>query len=223
VGEGEGVTLLVVSPHLDDAVFACAGLIGERTGSAVVTVFAGVPEDPAPVTEWDEGCGFASSREAMLARRREDAQALAILGARPVWLDFFDAQYTRPTQVGRIELALLEQIERQRPRVLALPLGLFHSDHILASVAALTLVDEEREWLVYEDALYRRIPGASDARLGELQRRGFRLSPCRAKALADKKSRAVECYASQLRGLATPGRPGHADLEAPERYWTVAR
>src|SRR4051794_5566646 len=86
--------LAVVSPHLDDAVFSCAGLIAAHPGTTVVTVFGGVPADAAQrVTDWDRDCGFANAAEAMAARRREDVEALALLGARPQVLDFCDSQY----------------------------------------------------------------------------------------------------------------------------------
>jgi len=34
---------LVISPHLDDAVFSCRQLLAQAPGSVVVTVFAGIP------------------------------------------------------------------------------------------------------------------------------------------------------------------------------------
>ena len=37
----------------------------------------------------------------------------------------------------------------------------------------------------------------------------------------DLKHMAVRCYGSQLKGLATPGRPGHADIAQPEGYWKL--
>jgi LmbE family N-acetylglucosaminyl deacetylase len=217
------MALLVISPHLDDAVFACGELIARHPGAVVLTVFAGVP-DKAQITQWDRGCGFADSRAAMCARRREDREALALLQAMPCWLDFYDAQYARAASAGEIAAKLADELGAHAPDTVALPLGLFHSDHKLASRAALALVDDERTWLVYEDALYRRIAGAVDERLGELRAMGFALSPVAdGKGAPALKGRAIECYASQLRGLATPGRPGHADLGAPERYWRIRR
>ncbi|SDE36381.1 PIG-L deacetylase family protein [Paraburkholderia lycopersici] len=84
--------LIVVSPHLDDAVLGCAGLIARCPGSIVCTVFAGEP--PAPMhTQRDEASGFADAQEAVRARKREDERALAMCGATPLWLDFLDGQY----------------------------------------------------------------------------------------------------------------------------------
>jgi hypothetical protein len=39
----------------------------------------------------------------------------------------------------------------------------------------------------------------------------------------ERKRQAVACYASQLRALATPGRPGHSDALKGERYWELTR
>jgi len=44
--------MLVVSPHLDDAVLSCGRLLAGRPGSVVATVFAGVPSRPDQCTDW---------------------------------------------------------------------------------------------------------------------------------------------------------------------------
>lgn len=212
--------LAVISPHLDDAVFSCGALMLAHPGARAITVFAGVPDASAPLPEWDASCGFSSAREAMRARRREDAAALALLGARPLWLDFLDAQYAPAPDPDALASALRDALDHVGAARVAAPLGLFHSDHKLVSRAAFELArGGRREWLFYEDALYRRIPRAVDERLAELT--GMRLAPSAAPPLHEKKSAAIACYASQLRGLATPGRPGHEDLAGPERYWRM--
>ena len=219
--------LLAISPHLDDAVFACGELIAAHPGASVVTVFAGVP--PAqPCTGWDVDCGYRGSPEAMRERRREDRAALALLGAEPRWLDFLDAQYAPCAGIERLKLdvrkALNDEVHRLSPDTVALPLGLFHSDHTLVSRAAVPLVDGARTWLAYEDALYRRLPGALHERITEISASGIDCEPMEPViSRTEAKREAVLCYASQLRGLATAGRPGHADLDALERYWKLRR
>ncbi|MDR5780666.1 PIG-L family deacetylase [Caballeronia sp. LZ065] len=84
--------LLVISPHLDDAVFSCGALLAAGTDALVCTVFAGTPEMPM-VTGWDTACGFSDAHQAMEARRAEDIAALEILGARARHLSFLDSQY----------------------------------------------------------------------------------------------------------------------------------
>ncbi|HZZ95026.1 MAG TPA: PIG-L family deacetylase [Usitatibacter sp.] len=216
--------LLVISPHLDDAVFGCSALLMAHPGAWVATVFAGVPGADVPLPEWDATCGFASAREAMLARREEDRAALALLGARSEWLDFPDAQYRDRRPQPGVADAIAAAIERARPRLVAIPAGLFHDDHKAAHEAALEALRAHGavRWLFYEDALYRRIEGLLGARLERLAEAGFvaRRLP-RAPFDAGRKRAAVERYASQLRGLASGGRPGHRDLALAERYWSL--
>ena len=79
------------------------------------------------------------------------------------------------------------------------------------------------DWHAYEDAIYRRIPGAVDARLRMLDNAGFALARHPGSRRLDAHARkqvAARCYASQLRALAT--RPAHADVFAPEAYWAIA-
>jgi len=217
------VPWLVVSPHCDDAVFGCGELLAAHPGSAAVTVFAGTPPSYEPFTEWDCACGFRPGDDVMALRRDEDACALALLAARPVWLPFLDSQYRDTPSASAVARALDEVISRQCPRAIAFPLGLFHSDHQLVRDAVLQLAAREGvpPLTVYQDALYRRIPGAVEQQTAHMAVLGFHLrertraAPPHAHAL---KRAAIDCYRSQLRALATPGRPGHLDAYGPERY-----
>ncbi|VCU69982.1 GlcNAc-PI de-N-acetylase [Pigmentiphaga humi] len=212
--------LIAVSPHLDDAVFSCGDLLGLVPGSLVVTVFAGIP-DEGPPTEWDRRCGFGSGAEAMRARREEDARALDRLGARPVWLDLLDAQYGARCTPRDAAQSLAAALDRLDGRTVLAPLGLFHSDHVLAHDACMLLCRTEpaRTWLLYEDALYRRHPGRVQRRLAALLSTGIVLTPAAGPPAGScAKRRAVQAYASQLRAF---GEHGYDDTRLPERYWTV--
>lgn len=217
--------LLVISPHLDDAVFGCGDLIAAHPGAIVATVFAGVPEKFNGLTEWDAICGFLSAREAVLARRREDETALGVLAARPVWLPFSDAQYGETPRSVEITRALRGVLKEAGCDTVAFPLGLFHSDHRLAHGATLALLREGfgMQWLCYEDTFYRCIPGLVHERVERLAH-GYRVAePLLNNAgLTSAKRAAVYCYASQIRALSSAGRPGHVDALTPERYWPLA-
>src|SRR4051794_34790500 len=155
--------LAVISPHLDDAVFGAGELIAAHPGAVVITAFAGVPPGDA-LTGWDRDCGFSGSRQAMFTRRREDVEALELLGATPCWLPFCDAQYAPSPDESAVRAALALELERHSPDLVAFPLGLFHGDHQLVSRAAQDLVEAGRIWLAYEDALYRRLPRGGGTR-----------------------------------------------------------
>src|SRR5690242_7567872 len=129
--------VLVVSPHCDDAVFACGDYLATHPGAIVVTVFAGRPPAGSALTAWDAAAGFRSADEVIAARRAEDRAALALLGAVPIWMEFRDAQYGPSPSPDDLVRALGALLATLRPRTLVLPLGLFHSDHDLAHRATL--------------------------------------------------------------------------------------
>jgi LmbE family N-acetylglucosaminyl deacetylase len=215
--------ILVISPHLDDGVFSCGALIAAQPGAVVLTVFAGVPDDFDGLTEWDATCGFLSARQALAARRAEDRAALELLQAEPHWCDFCDSQYRRAPRFGDVVEQLSDALHEYEADTVVMPLGLFHGDHVLAHAAAVAVLRDcpRKTWLAYEDAQYRRVPGLLQQRLAALSGAGIQATPkpYAASVDGDVKRGAVERYASQLRGLSSPGRPGYLDVFAPERYW----
>jgi LmbE family N-acetylglucosaminyl deacetylase len=219
----DAAPVIAVSPHLDDAVLGCGALLAARPGATVVTVFAGRPPASMPLPPWDRASGFHDGDDVFGARRREDRAALALLDATPVWLDFLDAQYGASPPLAVVAAALGRALPAQARATLCVPLGLFHSDHALTHAAALTLVARHRawRWLAYEEPTYRQVPGALPARLAALRAAGFDPVPCAGAPASPRKRRAIACYRSQLRALATPGRPGHAEALAAERYWEL--
>lgn len=221
----DGGRLAVVSPHLDDGVLSCGQLLAGNPGAVVITVFAGRPPPSYGLTEWDRSAGFSPGEDTVGLRRREDEAALAVLRAVPVWLDFSDSQYPVVHDTDVLADALEEHLLSLRARRVMVPLGLFHDDHRQASDAGLRVARRRPElsWWAYEDALYRTIPGLVQERLGALNEAQLRptLDDVGADGFLTDKERAVERYPSQLRALATPGRLGHADAFAPERYWRL--
>ncbi|WP_235024944.1 PIG-L deacetylase family protein [Caballeronia arvi] len=220
--------LLVISPHLDDAVFSCGAAVAAAPDSIVCTVFAGVPHD-ALITGWDAQCGFTNAHQAMRARRAEDAAALDMLGARAIHLGFLDSQYAgdSPATPDEIATALLDVIRATACRALVAPLGLFHSDHDLVHRACRKawLVDPMLACIAYEDALYRRMDGLVQTRLADLCACGIIATPVSERIdmamLArhhEAKQRAASCYISQLKAF---GPNGYDDVFAPERFWTL--
>ncbi|MCG2578726.1 PIG-L family deacetylase [Dechloromonas sp. XY25] len=218
--------LLFISPHLDDAVFACGRLLASAPEAIVATVFAASPAPGSALTEWDRASGFASGDEAVACRREEDRQALAALDAWPLWLDLPDSQYAPLPPLAAVVDCLRRLLFQCEPQTVFFPLGLFHSDHRLTREAVLTLLPacSGCHWFAYEDALYRCLPGQREAGMTAVVQTGLAPYPARFAETADaagRKRRAVACYESQLRALATPGRPGHADLTAGEIYWRI--
>ena len=219
--------LLVISPHLDDAVLSCGLLLAANPGATVCTVFTAPPHENT-LTDWDRASGFADAFEAMRARKAEDVEALALLGARTLHLPFRDAQYQSPPAPDALVAALGRTFAATDPTAALIPLGLFHSDHVLVAQACLALIQRFPNIPVhaYEDVPYRRIPGVVQTRLAELTERGylaiadddFHTEPGLRDGHEHMKQAAVAAYRSQLRAF---GADGPASLISPERYWRL--
>jgi LmbE family N-acetylglucosaminyl deacetylase len=230
----------VVSTHFDDAVLSSASLIAAAS-SVVVTVFSEGPTTPGKISDWDRACGFLLGDDVMAARAAEDAAALTMLGATPASLGFSEYRSAIPLwsraliargfrfardRRGSVELTrritedLADRVRQLDVATCAFPLGIYHYDHRLTTLACLNVARQRPDirWLVYED-----MPYAIESR----QRRMFALRRIRAAGFsleqlmideqldAVRKREAVACYASQLRGL--HGRYELA-LTSPERY-----
>lgn len=209
--------VLVVSPHLDDAVLSAGQFLAGLPGAVVVTMLAGIP-DPPVTTPWDVASGFATSQEALETRRAEDETALALLKATPVHLDFLDGQYA-PADANALSDALIEQVEYHQPEFVLGPLGVHHHDHERVRNAVLAANLDVPLWL-YEDLPYRvNRPDAAAAALQTIRSRGYTLElgsigtgPVASKTVA------LWCYRSQMRLLDFDNI--HTML-VPERFWRV--
>jgi LmbE family N-acetylglucosaminyl deacetylase len=218
--------LMVLSPHLDDAVFSCGDYLSQHPGALVVTVFAGTPGPDQAPTPWDTECGFKNPAEAMATRREEDSEALRALGAMPRQLSFLDDQYMQELAHEEREPALVASLRgllrQERPHTVVMPLGLFHSDHVRVHRAALVCRRESEgiAWLAYEDALYRRMEGLLQERLAALLDAGVQATPLPVamQGCSTAKEQALHCYRSQLKAF---GAGGYDDCRQPERLWLV--
>jgi LmbE family N-acetylglucosaminyl deacetylase len=107
------LTHIFLSPHLDDAVLSCGGLLHlhTRAGARVVVVTLCAGNPPAgPLSEFAEALHArwagpagapAAPAEMCAARRAEDLAALADLGAEAVHLDIPDCIYRLTPATGR--------------------------------------------------------------------------------------------------------------------------
>ena len=217
--------LVIVSPHYDDAVFSCGHLLAAVPGSTVLTVCTGLPEDSEILTDWDERCGFRCAADAMRARAVENDEALALLSAKGMNLDFLDSQYDQRQKSLEQLLGdtLGASITQLQPASVCFPIGLFHEDHILISDVLMTICHHFSaiNWYAYEDIPYCKRPEWVDQRLHVLSARGIAASPHHLEAQSDSKWDAVSAYRSQFLGL------GYEDaspvLGQPERYWKIHR
>jgi LmbE family N-acetylglucosaminyl deacetylase len=106
--------VVVVSPHLDDAVISLAATIARAAKAGarvrVLTVFAGNPASGQPAGGWDQRGGYTTEGAAAAGRRAEDRAACAIVGAEPVWLDFPDGDYAGDRQPETVFAAVADAL-----------------------------------------------------------------------------------------------------------------
>lgn len=213
--------LMVVSPHLDDAILGCAGLLRACPGTVVVTVCTGLPDAADRLTDWDRRCGFGSAAQAMAARLGENRAALAMIECTGLELGIRDSQYQTASgeAVALMTRRLFHAVASRAPDCVAIPLGLFHGDHVRAGDACLMIREATPGvcWLAYEDIPYRGLPGLVQQRLAQLHARGIVATPNPWAVDVDAKARLIAAYASQLKGLARSAR----DLAVPECYWRL--
>ena len=234
-GLPEGVELervVVVSPHLDDAVLSCGGFMSVHPGVTVVTVFAGNPKAyPVPMRVWDVQSGFAPDDDVMEARRHEDRAALTILDATPMHLDYIEHSYNPgDTPVAPEVLAdgLVTALEALTPTLVLAPFGLANPDHDVTHRGCMIARDRmasDVSWWAYEDNGYKHIPGMLAWRVSSLFRRGLWPTPVCPPVdhSGDRKAAAVECYPSQLLALEDDWRIREKLASpAPEQFWRLA-
>ena len=106
---------IYLSPHLDDAVYSCGGLIWEQTQAGhtvdIWTVCAGDPP-PGPLSPFAEAlhARWETGPEAGQARRTEDKRAASRLGAGIRHLELPDCIYRRDLVSGKALYASEEVI-----------------------------------------------------------------------------------------------------------------
>lgn len=215
---------VILSPHLDDAVWSCFSLLAREDDVLVATVFAGIP-DGQPGW-WDAQCGITDSAAHVRDRRSEDAAVLGSLGRQTLHLDLLDGQYREaPVPAAEIVRALMERVPAVRH--IYAPGGIGHPDHALVRDAGALLRERGVPVTVYTDYCYSTREGwptfvRPDGRpeadeqwrasIGHLV--GERLTDPRVVHLTDEESgRKLEA----MRGYATQ----FAHIEAEEPNWQV--
>jgi LmbE family N-acetylglucosaminyl deacetylase len=212
---------IYLSPHLDDAVLSCGGIIWQQVqrGFAVSiwTICAGDPPTGEPLSSLAEmlHARWQTGRNAVEGRRREDEAACAQLGVLPRHFDIPDCIYRRSPLTGEPVVAANDHLfdpvtADEQPLMASLatrlaaklpddcqvvsPLGLGgHMDHRLVRGAAESL---RRKLWYYADYPYvtREEVATNLQPFEDLEAHRFRLSPL---ALSIWQN-AVAAYSSQI-------------------------
>jgi hypothetical protein len=116
--------MVVVSPHLDDAVLSAFELLHRATNIKIVTVFTVAPEGMS--TDWDRDRGFPNAASHLAARLTEEHTVMAGLGVTHVELPFIPFEYRSAglTESDKLALvaAVLHQVGPSKTTV-AVPVG----------------------------------------------------------------------------------------------------
>lgn len=202
------MTTLVISPHLDDAVFSLGAWIAGESDVIVATVFAGVP---APKVEAIDG-RFESGAAEVEARRIEDLEACHALGVTAVHGPFLDGPYTGHAEVDEGEVARwIQSVERVfAVGVLVRPAGVRHPQHVATARAAALSRQQGIGRCVYAELPYSVLwPELMPEIPGEL------IEHAPDEAVVAWKQAACALYESQY-----PSTDQEA-LRAPERLWRL--
>jgi LmbE family N-acetylglucosaminyl deacetylase len=201
--------VVVVSPHLDDAVLSLASTMTSltRRGRAVtvVTVFAGDAGSAKPAGGWDRRGGFATEGDAATTRRSEDAEACALVGANPAWLPFSEADYREDAPDDDAITGALLRVLRDADAVFVPGFPLVNPDHAYVARLVLARKEEIPRIALYAEQPYRYLSRGAQPRpriaLGPLEgcaitgrwiKKGRRLGG------TVEKRRAILAYRSQI-------------------------
>lgn len=148
--------VLVLSPHLDDAVINCWSVLTSAEAVTVLNVFTAAPRSPAP-TAWDRVCGASDAQRHSIARAEEDRAALALAGREPANLGFLDAQYRKTSRqplLREIDVATCAIGPAASAVYAPACLGFGHEDHLLVRRYALSLRAAGVPVVLYADVPY---------------------------------------------------------------------
>ena len=204
--------VVVVSPHLDDAIMSIGGLIIRlaRSGQLVriLTVFAGLPAWVGPPSAWDAQRGMEHATDAFAARAAEDVDAAARLGVDGIRLPFLDNGYDQRRDPDTIWAAMAPHLSEAN--LVLVPGGpLAHDDHEFVTELTAERLEDSARLGFYAERPYclrprylrtfltHATPPALESLGLPLSWEDIRLTKSERRA----KTLAVSCYRGELRAL----------------------
>lgn len=217
--------VVVVSPHMDDAILSCGGLLQSlvpKMECISLTICTADPENADPLNP-PHGIALPS------VRRGEEVSAMQALGCELVQLNLLDAIYRRHSATGKPLYPHMDSLwtmphqdddaQRKgvaeglrpylsdtsaRPTLFLSPAGIgHHVDHILCTATLLSLVQHDDNVLLYEDFPYVVDQGAHVGIADSIEHALLRLNVLGEERLeqecdVDAKISLIENYATQI-------------------------
>ena len=169
--------VLIISPHLDDAVLSCSDHIlswkKEGYDITVVTMFSDFGKDKTSTNPFL--CGYKSSSAFKMQRKQEDVRAMKLIKTKYKHLDFTDAGFRKSGKnliynalelfsgsVSKKDTSLLTQVSKELEKFkdfdsVVSPLGIGrHVDHLITRSIAEKLFANKVNY--YVDFPYARNP-----------------------------------------------------------------
>ncbi len=160
-------SVIVLSPHFDDAVLSLGGFMSGQKHLLVATFFSGRP-DSAMSTEWNKLSGFKDSNQAVSSRIKENRSALALYGADIKNYNYLDSQYRQGDRGADLEKRITQDIKKMikdnnSPHLsiygpATFGPGLTHPDHQILHEAFMSVARKNTnpnvDFFVYEDFPY---------------------------------------------------------------------
>ena len=153
------MSLVILSPHIDDAVFSCWHLI-TQPDVTVVNVFAGVPPKGTN-TLWDRCCGESDSAVMMQKRKKENDLVLKSRSIAFLNLDYLDRQYRlNDLDLDEIANRIHEGFKGNFEFYAPIAAGVFwrHPDHLALREVGQLLLRKGRKVSFYADIPYMQMP-----------------------------------------------------------------
>ena len=232
-----GAPALLLSPHLDDAVFSCWSVLTAPAELRIANVFAGIPPSGF-LTPWDEWCGATESAHVVRTRLAEDRVALALAGREAANLPLLDAQYQsrRPT-LAEIDAEVAAVAPAASLVYAPAAVGVPHHDHRLVREYARALAAAGMPLVLYADFPYAVRSGGWPAWVREGQgsaahpfwgpalrgvaRRADAAVAVLAPDAARAKVEAMRTYRTQFRVLDHKGELSDLAISGREVFWRL--
>lgn len=166
--------VVILSPHLDDAVFSCWHAL-HIPNVIVITIFAGIPGNTSK-TLWDRICGEPSSAKMMSRRLRENEAVFCDLQVTSYTFEYLDRQYSSKfVDVQEVAKSVLAKVSVEALYLAPLAGSLLwrHPNHIFVREVGKLLATQGNEVAFYADIPYMQMPLRSSAEYKkQMARRG---------------------------------------------------